>query len=133
MVHDHDHSSHDHVVENVIPILRVASMCLSLDYYTRVLGFELDWGGDEEPMASVSRDGHSLMLCEGEQGNSGTWLWIGVHDVAPLYEEIRSRGAIIRDEPRNYEWALEMRVEDPDGHVLRFGSEPLDDRPFVSG
>ena len=24
----------------------------------------------------------------------------------------------------NYSWAYEMRIEDPDGHVLRFGSEP---------
>lgn len=129
----HEHPAHDHVVENVIPILRVANMRRSLDYYSRVLGFDLDWGGDDEPMASVSRDGHSLMLCEGDQGNSGTWLWIGVHDVMPLYEEIRARGAMIKDEPTNYEWALEMRIEDPDGHVLRFGSEPLPDQPFVSG
>lgn len=108
-------------------------MRVSLDYYTRVLGFELDWGGDAEPMASVSRDGHSIMLCEGDQGNSGTWLWVGVHDVEPLYKQLRARGGVIRDEPMNYEWALEMRVEDPDGHVLRFGSEPRLDRPFVSG
>jgi hypothetical protein len=25
----------------------------------------------------------------------------------------------------NRPWAYEMQVEDPDGHVLRFGSEPL--------
>jgi hypothetical protein len=23
-----------------------------------------------------------------------------------------------------------MKIEDPDGHVLRFGSEPRSDRPF---
>jgi len=27
--------------------------------------------------------------------------------------------------------AFEMQVEDPDGHVLRFGSEPKADRPFA--
>lgn len=29
-----------------------------------------------------------------------------------------------------YPWALEVHVEDVDGHVLRFGSEPLPDVPF---
>ena len=26
--------------------------------------------------------------------------------------------------PTNFPWALEMQIEDPDGNVLRFGSEP---------
>jgi hypothetical protein len=26
----------------------------------------------------------------------------------------------------------EMHVEDPDGHVLRFGSEPMTDGPFAN-
>ena len=28
-------------------------------------------------------------------------------------------------EPMNYPWALEFQIEDPDGNVIRFGSEPL--------
>ncbi|HEU4753294.1 MAG TPA: VOC family protein, partial [Armatimonadota bacterium] len=83
-----------------------------------------DWGGSDAGMASVSQDGHALMLCEGEQGQPGTWVWIGVEDVEPLYAEYRARGARFRQEPTAYPWAYEMRVEDPDGHVLRFGSEP---------
>ena len=35
-----------------------------------------------------------------------------------------TEGAKIRVPPRNYPWALEMHVEDPDGHTIRFGSEP---------
>ncbi len=34
------------------------------------------------------------------------------------------RGVGIRLPPTNYSWALEMQVEDPDGNVLRLGSEP---------
>ena len=29
--------------------------------------------------------------------------------------------------PTNRPWAYEMQVVDPDGHVLRFGSEPRED------
>jgi uncharacterized glyoxalase superfamily protein PhnB len=70
------------------------------------------------------------MKSSDEQGCTGTWAWIGVEDVQSLYEEYRASGAKVRHPPRNYPWALEMHVEDPDSHVLRFGSEPLPDRPF---
>ena len=53
-----------------------------------------------------------------------------VEDVAVLYEEYKASGARIRRPPENYLWAYEMKVEDPDGHVLRFGSEPRGDMPF---
>ncbi|MDG3005116.1 bleomycin resistance protein [Paludisphaera mucosa] len=114
--------------EGVTPILRVASLPASLAFYEGVLGFRLDWRAG--PMAGVSRDRAGLMLCEGSQGRPGTWVWFGVEDVEPLFGEYSAAGATIRLGPTNYPWAREFHVEDPDGHVLRFGSEPLDDRPF---
>ena len=113
---------------SAVPILSVQSHKVSVDYYVQVLGFKLDWSASG--MVSVSRGGCSLMLCEGEQGQSGTWVWIGVGDAEALFHEFRSSGATIRLPPTNYPWALEFHVEDPDGHVLRFGSEPDDGRPI---
>jgi uncharacterized glyoxalase superfamily protein PhnB len=72
----------------------------------------------------VSRDEASIYLSEGDQGQPGTWVWIGVEDVDALYEEFRKTGATILRPPENFPWACEMKVGDPDGHVLRFGSEP---------
>ena len=117
-------------VECVVPILRVARLEPSVAYYVGRLGFRVDWraGGT----ASVSRDGKAIMLCEGAQGNAGTWVWVGVEDCAALHRELGAQGADIRMPPANFPWALEMHVADPDGHVLRFGSEPLADRPFVT-
>ena len=40
------------------------------------------------------------------------------------------RGAKVIMPPTNFWWALEMRIEDPNGHVLRFGSESRPDRPL---
>lgn len=74
-------------------------------------------------MVSVSRDRKSIMLCEGEQGQPGTWVWIGVDDAQRLYAEFSAKGARIRSSPQNFSWPYEFSVEDPDGHVLRFGSE----------
>ena len=110
-------------VECIAPILRVEDMEASLRFYVDVLGFEKAcWGGED--FTHVSRDGQGIYLCRGGQGRCGAWIWIGVEDVEKLHEEYKARGAAIRLPPTNHSWALEMQVEDPDGNVLRIGSEP---------
>jgi predicted enzyme related to lactoylglutathione lyase len=112
-------------------ILRVEDMSVSLKYYVEVLGFKnASWGDGN--FTNVRRDNAGIYLCRGGQGQPGTWVWIGVNDVAILYEEYKASGARIRGNLRNYPWAYEMLVEDPDGHVLRIGSEPRMDMPFTN-
>jgi predicted enzyme related to lactoylglutathione lyase len=116
--------------ENAEPILRVEEMTRSVSYYVDVLGFtNAEWGSED--FTHVSRDRAGIYLCLRDQGHSGTWVWVGVEDVQALYDEYRQSGAIIYEPPTNYPWAYEMKVGDPDGHVLRFGSDPRDDLPFV--
>jgi catechol 2,3-dioxygenase-like lactoylglutathione lyase family enzyme len=117
-------------LEGSAPILRVSDMAASLRYYVDVLGFKnAPWGNND--FTCVTREVHAgIYLCRGSQGRPGTWVWIGAQDVGTLYEEFQAKGAKIRHAPQNYPWAYEMKVEDPDGHVLRFGSEPLCDQPF---
>jgi 3-oxoacyl-[acyl-carrier protein] reductase len=109
--------------EHAHPILKVASVARSLRYYVDVLGFSnAAWGGDD--FTCVSRGGASIYLSEGDQGQPGTWVWLGVDDAHALYEEYRQSGATILQRPEEFPWACEMKVGDPDGHVLRFGSDP---------
>jgi catechol 2,3-dioxygenase-like lactoylglutathione lyase family enzyme len=115
-------AEHRRELECVIPILRVEDLDVSLDYYIRALGFVKEWHAPG--MASVGRDGFSIMLSEGDQGSPGTWVWIGVEDADRLYAEWTALGARIAEEPANYPWAYEFRVADPDGHILRIGSDP---------
>ena len=76
------------------PILSVADMARSLRYYVDVLGFaNAEWGGDD--FTCVSRDEASVYLSRGDQGQPGTWVWLGVEDVDELYEEYRATGATI--------------------------------------
>ncbi len=72
----------------------------------------------------MTRDGASIYLSQGGQGQPGTWVWLGVEDVEALYNEYREQGAEILEPPQNHPWACEMKITDPDGHVLRFGSDP---------
>ena len=112
--------------ENSQPILRVEYMAASLHFYVDLLGFHnAAWGTDD--FTSVNRDRAGLYLCRGGQGRGGAWAWIGVEDVTKLHEEYLARGVAILLPPTTYPWALEMQVEDPDGNVLRFGSEQLKD------
>ena len=105
------------------PILRVADVSASVRYYTEALGFSVDWA--YPTIVSVSRGHCTIFLSQGDQTSGPTWVWIGVPDVQALHEELRSRGAHVRQVPTNFEWALEMQISDPDCNVLRIGSEPL--------
>ena len=83
-------------VERMIPILNVRSVPDSVRYYVDVLGFKVDW--DASDYASVSLDRHAIMLCQGGQGQSGTWIWIGVEDVEELFHKYTASGAKFRQE-----------------------------------
>jgi len=89
------------------PIFRVRSVSASIEYYVRAVGFKLDWG--DAGFASVSPGRFHLFLCEGDQGNPGSWVWIGVSDADALLEEYRATGVKVRHPPTNYSWAYEMR------------------------
>ena len=109
--------------ENCQPILRVENMEASLHFYRDMLGFEnASWGSND--FTSLSRDQAVLYLCRGDQGRGAAWIWIGVEDVERLHEECKARGVVIRMPPTYHSWAIEMQVEDPDGNVIRFGSDP---------
>jgi catechol 2,3-dioxygenase-like lactoylglutathione lyase family enzyme len=116
------------IFEGTTPILRVQNVAASIDYYVQKLGFRLNW--QTFGFACVSRGRCNIFLSEGDQGHPGGWVWVGVSDAAALLEEYRRTGAKIRHLPTNYSWAYEMQVEDPDGNILRCGSEPKKDAPI---
>jgi hypothetical protein len=93
----------------------------------RTLGFKIDWQGPF--FASVARGKCHIFLSFGDQGQPGSWVWIGVEDAGALLQEYRHTGAKIRHLPTNYPWAYEMQVEDLHGNVLRLGSDSKKDEP----
>ncbi len=111
------------------PILRVSDLEASLKYYVECLGFSIDWN-HEGYFASVSRGPANIMLSENDQGVFGSWIYIGVGDVVRLHDELINAGAIVKLPPRNYPWGMEIHVADPNGNVIRFGSECDKTRDF---
>lgn len=118
-------------IENVTPILNVNDIQKSLEFYVGLLGFKnAEWGNDT--FTSINRDKTGLYLCKGQQGSPGTWIWIGFDgNIFELQEYLKSNGVKIKLPPTNYSWAYELQVEDPDGHVIRFGTDPKSDEPLV--
>lgn len=117
------------LLHHATPIFRVANLALSLDYYTRILGFSIPW---QLPYyAAVKRGTCTIMLCEGGQGNPGTWLWSPCSDVDALYEELKAAGANILQGPTNFPWeSREIQILDHDNHRLRFAAELKSGEPM---
>ena len=109
--------------EGVVPILYSADVVRSLTYYVEQLAFDDKWEWDHPTtFGGVSKDCVRLFFCLKDQGNPGTWVAINVDNVDEYYETIKARGAKILSPPGDKEWNMrEMLVEDPDGHVIRFG------------
>lgn len=111
-------------VERVIPVLAVKSLKRSTEFYTGLLGFQAEWGGEKDStLCSVARDGQSIMLSEAKDGIAKSCVWIGLENDSLF--AIRGNPAVkVVLQPRNMPWAYEMKIEDPDGNILWFGTEP---------
>jgi predicted lactoylglutathione lyase len=116
-------------LENITPILNVKDISKSLEFYVDILGFKnAEWG--DEKFTCINRDNTGLYLCTGEQGVSGTWIWMGFYgDIFSFHQKLESFGVKIKLPPTNFSWAYEMQIEDPDGHILRFGTDPSNKEP----
>ena len=118
------------VVENTIPVLPVADIKRSLQFYTETLGWKSEWSTDR--LGSVSRDASQIMLTQMIPVTSGSWAWIGLSDDS-LFETYLKSGATVVQEPQNWSWGYEMKIADPDGNVLWLGTTTRTDLPVVDG
>jgi len=109
--------------EKSISILFSRNIGESIKYYKEVLGFEHSWEwGDPTDFGGIVKDDVELFFCLNGQGSPGTWMAIVVEDVDSYYEMIKEKGANILSPPESKEWNMrEMLVQDPDGHIIRFG------------
>ena len=105
------------------PILYSKDVKNSLKYYTEILGFDDSWEwGNPTDFGGIVKDDVEIFFCLDGQGSPGTWLAIIVDDVDAYYNIIKDKGARILSKPESKEWNMrEMLVQDPDGHIIRFG------------
>jgi catechol 2,3-dioxygenase-like lactoylglutathione lyase family enzyme len=121
----------------LVPELEVMNFAASLDFYVRLVGFEILYDRPERPFAYLAMGSAHLMI---EQG--GSWLTaqlekplgrginfqIQVPDAAVLQDRLTANGWPLFSEPEDawyrrgaeYVGCRELLVQDPDGYLLRF-------------
>ena len=116
----------------IAPQFLVDDLDRAIGYYRDKLGFDLDFCY-ESFYAGVSRDGFAIHLkcapkSPGDRAHRKQHehldAYIRVTRLATLYDEMRSRGALVIRSPEERPWScIDFYVEDPDGYILCF-SEP---------
>jgi catechol 2,3-dioxygenase-like lactoylglutathione lyase family enzyme len=122
---------------SISPQLFVADIGSSCDFFTRKLGFAVDFIYGEPPFyAQVMRDGARIALRHVERpvlGKIATAMMadidmlaasITVDDVDELYRELASAGVAFHQVLRTEPWgARTFIVRDPDGNLLLFAGD----------
>lgn len=110
-------------IESISPILSIEKMERSLAFYCGLLDFEnAEWGDDD--FTGVSRDGSTILLRRHDDEPELGRIYLAVDDACKIHDHLAAEGATILMAPTARPWGLEIAVEDPDGNILRFGSEP---------
>jgi uncharacterized glyoxalase superfamily protein PhnB len=106
----------------------VQDVLRSISHYCDVLGFRTEFTyGNPTFYAGVERDGVVIHLQAADRtkrlpGHGAVNIF--VTDVDALYQELKSRGAIILSEPKDYPYGMrDFDVNDLDGNQLCFGME----------
>ncbi|WP_353777146.1 VOC family protein [Winogradskyella sp. 3972H.M.0a.05] len=130
-------------MKHVAPQLIVNSVPESVEYYTKKLGFKVEWIHEHNPKFTIiSREGVTLMLRElqeeghvrpnkvpfvasGWHHSDGKEAWdvyIWVEDAKALYEElINKEVSVLKPLSKSEYGNLDFEIEDINGYVLCFG------------
>jgi len=119
----------------IVPVIKSSDLQRSLNFYTEVLDFQLQWPGHKEHhmtngVIDLVRDGAELQLSRhAGDGVFGSVNRVFVDDVDERYATFRKRGlntalrpeSPIHTAPVDQTWGLrEFAVTDPDGNGLCF-------------
>jgi catechol 2,3-dioxygenase-like lactoylglutathione lyase family enzyme len=113
-----------------MPVLRVADIERSVDWYTRVLGFMVSWrapndGGGENCMlhSGASRVLLSTGSHLGDKPAFTGTLYFETEGVRDLYARIRDQVEIVWPLELMEYGTLEFGIHDPDGYTLAFAEQ----------
>ena len=120
---------------SIEPFLDCRDVAASVEFYTKVLDFDLEVAPDLDPQqfgsryAAVSRDGDILLLSSHSRENGAfvAAIYVKVDNVDALCDQFVGKGVKLSvsdggETPINQTWGMrEIGFRDPDGNKLTFG------------
>ena len=110
------------------PQLVVADIDRSIQFYTKKLGFDIDFRY-EDFYASIIKDGYSIHLKAGKpsfaeredkRNNQDLDIVFSVDNIEYLYEELSNKSVEITQVLRSMPYGKEFYIADPDGYIISF-------------
>jgi catechol 2,3-dioxygenase-like lactoylglutathione lyase family enzyme len=115
-------------LERAVPVLQVADVGRSIDWYAAALGFEPDPFPRNPPysFAILRRDGAEMMLQAGTPSRPGdvkdegwsVYLRVAGDGLLDLTESVRRVTTLVRGPERMFYGLVEFEVLDPDGYRI---------------
>jgi catechol 2,3-dioxygenase-like lactoylglutathione lyase family enzyme len=127
----------------LIPELSVLNIEKSLEFYTKILGFKVEY--KREGFAFLSLQGTQIMIDDGNDNSDSPWytgkleyprgrgihFQIEVKDITPLFESLKKNNYPIKTQPKDYWFKKDdtlvgmkgFLVMDPDGYLLMFNQD----------
>ena len=118
-------------IKRMSPQLLVADVDRSIEFYTKKLGFDVDFRY-EDFYAGIIKDGYSIHLKaskpsieerENRRNNEDLDIIFSVDGIEGLYEELSNRSVEFSQSLRDMPYGKEFYVADPDGYIIAFLEE----------
>jgi len=115
-------------MNRLVPMLPVASMPASVDFYQR-LGFSVEKRNDTWRWAMLRFGECRLMVDESINLHPGiprlSVLYLYPDDISAYHEQVRSNGLVVPELETSFYGMTEFRIDDPDGNRLWIGQETM--------
>ena len=118
-------------IKKMSPQLLVADIDRSIEFYTKKLGFEIDFRY-EDFYAGIIKDGFSIHLKTGKpstderqnkRDNEHLDIIFSVEDIEYLYEEFSGKSVEVIQTLREMPYGKEFYITDPDRNIIAFLEE----------
>lgn len=111
----------------LIPMLPVASMPRSVDFYCGTLGFEVEARNDDWCWAMLRFDECRLMVDQSINAHPGkprdAIIYLYPDDIVEYHKRVRSNGLDAPELNVTFYGLKEFRIDDPDGNHLWIGQQ----------
>ena len=117
----------------VVPVLLTNDLEATIDFYTKKLGFRIDFRhGEPTILVGLSRGEASIHYAAAtptgprnsaawQDGNHPADVNFFLKNVDALYEDLQRRGAPVKGKPSDQSYGIrDLDIQDPNGYVLRF-------------